>query len=356
MSPELRQHIQKIFLRQKDNYQYDWQSDLRTTDSKTKTRIEDELTRMGPLSHLIDNDQISEILVNGPSSIYYELKGDLKKHDDSFFSQETYQAVLDRLAQHCGTYLSREKPFLESQFGNLRITMIYPEIANGQTLLSIRKSRHQFWNLAELSRQGWCSMPQLQLIGTIFKNRHNFLVVGGTSSGKTTFLQALLQELADTERAVIIEDTQELMTADNSCVSLLTRQDPGGTVSDVSMEDLLKRALRLRPDRLVVGEIRGGEAKSLLLALSSGHSGSFGSLHANSAAGALLRLEMLIQMGAPQWNINSIRRLIGMTVQYIFVVEKKGHQRRLSGIYQVGAVEDHGLLLTRIDAADEDDF
>lgn len=356
MQPELRQHFQKIFSRQKENYHYDWKYDFQSAAVSTRDRIEEELTGLGPLSQLIADERISEILVNSHENIYYEFEGQLIRHDDHFFSPETFKSALDRLAQHCGTYLSREKPFLESQHRHLRLTMVYPEIANGRTLLSIRKAQKKPWTLEELQRLNWCSPNQLQQIRKVFTERCNFLVVGGTSSGKTTFLQALLQQLPPLERAVIIEDTHELTTADSCSVSLLTRQDPGGTVADITMDDLLKRALRLRPDRIVVGEIRGSEARSLLLALSSGHDGSFGSLHAKSASSALLRLEMLIQMGAPQWNINSIRRLIGMTVQYIFVVEKRGQLRRLGGIYQVGAVEDHGILLTRTDMADEEDF
>ena len=173
--------------------------------------------------------------------------------------------------------------------------------------------------------------------------------MGGTSSGKTSFLQSLLQEFSKNERAVIIEDTQELNLPNSACCSLLTRQDPSGCVRDITMDDLLKRALRLRPDRLVIGEIRGPEAKSLLMALATGHDGSFGSMHARTASEALLRLEMLIQMGAPQWNLKSIRHLIAMTLQNIFVVEKLNGKRQLQGIYQISSLEENGIILQKLD-------
>ena len=130
---------------------------------------------------------------------------------------------------------------------------------------------------------------------------------------------------------------------------MLTRQDPSRQIPDVSLDDLLKRALRLRPDRLVVGEIRGAEASTLLLALASGHQGSAGTLHAQSAQEALLRLEMLVQMGAPRWSLYSVRELIRLSLQNIIVVEKTRPHRRLKAIYKISSHETNGLTLHRLD-------
>lgn len=165
-------------------------------------------------------------------------------------------------------------------------------------------------------------------------------------------MQALINELPTDERMILIEDTPELNPPNTVSTSLLTQPSSSSSVPAVSMSDLLKRALRLRPDRIGIGEIRGGEACDLLMALSTGHSGSFGSLHAKSPHEALLRLEMLVQMGAPHWSIDSIRTLIGLTIQYIIVVEKKGSERKLAGIYKLETVEKTGFTISRKDEKD----
>ncbi|MFZ3230819.1 MAG: ATPase, T2SS/T4P/T4SS family [Pseudobdellovibrio sp.] len=314
-----------------------------------KKRIHSEFSGFGCLDDLLVDDEITEILVNRFDQIFFEKHGCLIQSTDHFFSEQTYFSVLDRLSQKCNSYLNREKPFVEAQYKNWRITILFSELSRGSNLLSIRKQPNDVWTLERLKKLDWCTDQQFKLIENIFVNQKNFLVVGGTGSGKTSFLQSLLQKFSETERAVIIEDTQELHPPNQSCCSLLTRQDPSQSVADVTMDDLLKRALRLRPDRLVIGEIRGAEAKSLLMALATGHDGSFGSMHARTASEALLRLEMLIQMGAPQWNLKSIRNLIAMTLQNIFVVEKLNGKRRLSGIYQITSVEENGILLQRLD-------
>lgn len=366
MNSELVNNIQAIFNEQRKWADETWDVDSSHSkknknlqsiiDSITillsanqKKRIENEFNAYGPLQELLEDDEVTEIIVNRFDEIYFEKKGLLIKFDDHFYSEQTYYSALDRLSQRCNSYLNREKPFVESQFKNWRITILFSELSRGSHLLSIRKQPQAVWTLEKLHELQWCTPYQMQKIKDLFKSKKNFLVVGGTGSGKTSFLQSLLQEFDSSERAVIIEDTQELHLPNPACCSLLTRQDPSGSVGDITMDDLLKRALRLRPDRLVIGEIRGAEAKSLLMALATGHDGSFGSMHARTAQEALLRLEMLIQMGAPQWNLKSIRNLIGMTLQIIFVIEKVNGKRQLQGIYEITSIEENGILIQKLD-------
>lgn len=361
MNAEVYKKLQDIFNKQKESAEADVDienpnafsnQNLTVIDSlhnENSLRIQAELTGLGPLDQLIEKQSITEILVNSYNQIFYEENGFLKKHPDLFFSEQSYRQIIDRLSQKCDSYLCREKPFVEKQFGHLRVTIIFDEISRGQPILSIRKQPLSRWTLEKLYQKNWCNQKQYDLINQIINHRKNFLVVGGTGSGKTSFLQSLLESLPKEERIVIIEDTQELHLPNEASASLLTRQDPSGCVSDINMDDLLKRALRLRPDRLTIGEIRGAEAKSLLMAMATGHDGSFGSLHARTAHECLLRLEMLIQMGAPQWSLQSIRRLIGLTIQNIFVIEKKDGQRQLQGIYQISSVEESGITLMRLD-------
>lgn len=363
MDKNILSKIEKIFIKQKEVLNFDFdQPEIRSHQIENivaeevqheapeiKQRVHSELLGLGPIDSLLLDPEVTEILVNRYDEIFFEKNGILTKHADHFFSEGSYTNTLDRLAQQAGTYCNREKPFIEAQMGRMRITIIFSEISRGNSLLSIRLQPNYIWNFTKLVKSGWCTESQYEMTQNIFKEKKNFLVVGGTGSGKTSLLQSFISQLSNTERGVIIEDTQELQLAQSGCVSLLTREDPTHVVPDINMDDLLKRALRLRPDRLIIGEIRGAEAKSLLMAMATGHEGSFGSLHARTAEEAILRLEMLIQMGAPQWSIYSIRRLIGMTIHNIFVVHKKNGKRCLEGIYQMSSVEESGPTLYKLD-------
>jgi pilus assembly protein CpaF len=245
--------------------------------------------------------------------------------------------------------LNREKPFIECQFQNLRISILFEELSRTGTIVSIRKQIIKKVTLIGLLTAGYLTQKTFRQLHYIVQTKANFLIIGGTSSGKTTLLQAMLNLSALDIRTILIEDTPEISLPNDASISLITRIDPSSQIPDVSISDLMKRALRMRPDRLVIGEVRGEEAKSLLLALSSGHDGSAGTLHARNATSALIRLEMLIQMGAPEWNINAVRQLIASTINYIIEVEKFGHIRRLSGIYKIESAESTGITLSAFD-------
>lgn len=365
MFHEVRQIIDSVFDEQKEKRDLDWETakeislssqlqkiisdKVKNHSENIKLRVQNEFSALGPLENLLVDPEVTEVIVNKFDQIFFEKKGTLFQSDDHFYSEQSYLSMLDRLSQKCGTYLNREKPFLESQIGRMRITIIYSELCRGQNILCLRLQNKSGWTLSELLKSHWCNQRQFELIQNIIQNRKNFLVVGGTGSGKTSFLQSLIHELPKNERAVIIEDTQELQLSNAASISLLTRQDPSKSVGEVSMDDLLKRALRLRPDRLIVGEIRGPEARSLMMSMATGHSGCFGSLHARNAEEALLRIEMLIQLGTSQWSLQSIRKLISLTIQNIIVVEKKENKRQLHSIYEIKSFEENGLTLERID-------
>lgn len=317
-------------------------------ESCEQLRILQELEAWGPLEALKNDGEVTEILVNSPHEIIYEKKGELFFYDDHFYNEQTYNQCIERISQCCQGYMNKEIPFLEAQVDQMRITLIYKDIARGQHLISIRKQPQDAWTLEKLFANGWCTGEQMQYLESMLLKRKNFLVIGGTSSGKTSVLQALLNHLPANQRVVSIEDTQELRVPNRLSTSLLTKTDPLNHQNDVTMNDLLKRALRLRPDRLAVGEIRGAEATNLLMALATGHEGSCGTLHSRTAHEALLRLEMLVQMGAPQWSLESIRRLIGLTVQNILVVHRKNGVRQLEGIYEISSVEQTGITLYKV--------
>ena len=183
----------------------------------------------------------------------------------------------------------------------------------------------------------------------IIQLQKNFLVIGSTGEGKTTVVNALLSETDSYERSLIIEDTQEIQLPNSLSIRLLTRDETQNGLCSVDQGQLVKRALRLRPDRLVMGEIRGNEAKDFIMALSTGHRGSFGTLHAKDPQQALLRLEMLIQMGAPHWKLSAIRRLLSLSLDLIIATKKDSSgQRKLEGIYRINSLEENGFLIERL--------
>ncbi|AZZ37788.1 CpaF family protein [Bdellovibrio sp. qaytius] len=322
---------------------------LQSVDDSVRQRILNELNGFGPITHLLSDEAVTEILINQFDQIYFEKIGRLQRSDDHFFDSNSYKEFIEKVCGFCNTYINSEKPFIEMQLNNLRLTVLFPDICRGEYIVSIRKQPLTRWTFERLAAQGWATDTQISLIKDLILKKKNFLVIGGTGSGKTSLLQAAIAEMAQ-DRLVIIEDTQELQPVYTQNASLLTRIDPTKKLIDVTMNELIKKALRLRPDRICVGEIRGEEATALLMALATGHDGSFGSLHARTAQEALLRLEMLIQMGAPQWSLQSIRRLIGLTVQNILVVEKRDGKRVLKGIYEVCSVEEHGITLQEFES------
>lgn len=317
--------------------------------SAERLRIQEEFLGAGPLASLIIDEEVTEILVLSKSEIWFEKHGQLSKAPDTFLSDLTYQSFIERLCQESKTHFNLERPATNGKFRDFRLHLISSEITQGSHNVSLRRHPKSPWTLERLRCNKWCEESHLRTIREILNNKENFMVVGTTGCGKTSFLNACLQALPSNERVIVIEDTSELSIPNSVSTKLVSRQDANGILPTIDQSELVRQSLRMRPDRLVVGEVRGPEAKDLLMALSTGHEGSFGSLHASSAAQALLRLEMLVQLGAPQWDLRAIRNLIFLSLKYIFVVEKNPEVgRRLQGLYRISSIEETGILLERL--------
>lgn len=306
------------------------------------------LAEINPITHLIADTDVTEILINSDQIILYEKFGQLQSSDITFSSPLHYFQSIEKITEACSTYLNREKPFIETQLGDWRLTLIYNELGGEFPLLSLRRRSNTQWTLQKLLKTNWCQPTEFEYLKKAVLDKKTILVVGATSSGKTTILQALLNAIAPFDRALILEDTKELYAPNTPSTSLTTRPHINELIGAIDLTQLLARALRLRPDRLVVGEVRGAEAYALLLALSTGHTGSMSTLHARSSSEALIRLEMLIQLGAPEWNLLSIRRLILFTIDLVVVVEKNKGIRQLKELTKIHSVEDMGLTTEKI--------
>lgn len=313
-----------------------------------RLRLEHEYLQAGPLEPLFSDPEITEIIVNGRDSIWFEKKGSLHRWDDEFLSALTYRNFIARLAREASLQANLDCPFADGQWRGCRAHLIIPPASGDQAVLTLRRHPPSPWTLDELARHQWAGDTALREIRSLVEAKKNFLIVGGTGSGKTSVLNACLTGLPVNERTVIIEDTSELVCPNPASCKLLTRRDPHGSLREIDQTELLRQALRMRPERIIMGEIRGGEAKDLLMAFATGHGGCMGTLHADSARQALLRLEMLIQMGAPQWSVHAVRSLIFLSLHAIVVV-KRGHDgtRSLDGIYRITSLEEVGFLLEK---------
>ncbi|MBN8536347.1 MAG: CpaF family protein [Deltaproteobacteria bacterium] len=313
-----------------------------------KKRIQNEFFSYGPLEELLKDEETSEIIINDPVSIFFEKNGTLIKHTDYFLSEYTYEKFIQRLCDQTSCILNLESPFADGSFENFRISIIDKSITHHFSSVNFRRHPLTSWTFKRLIEKKWCSEVLINEFQKIISERKNFLVIGSTGSGKTSVLNSLLNLTQPTERSIIIEDTSEISLPNKASMKLLTQSNPNNIKTEINQTDLVKRSLRLRPDRIVMGEIRGSEAKDFLMALSTGHLGSFGTLHAHDPHQALIRLEMLIQMGAPNWSLSAIRRLIFLSLDMVLVVGKNAsNERCFKGAYQLCSLEENGFLLEK---------
>ncbi len=310
-----------------------------------RQRLDEEFFALGPIGALTTDPNVQEIIVNGAREILFEKDGALHRLADRFLTPGTFKNFIDRLCGEAGLKVDLSAPFTDGRWRGFRVHLGCAPLTHCDFHLTLRRVPDNPWTLAQLAEANWCTNVQLEKLRSLIRVRSNLLFIGPTGCGKTTVLGACLKELPANERVVIVEDTDELPRPNAASTKLLSRAESSGELPEIQLSHLVRQSLRMRPQRLVMGEVRGGEAKDLLLALATGHSGSLGTLHASEARQALLRLEMLVQLGAPQWNVQAIRQLIQLSVDGLVVCGYEGGHRRLFGIYKVAALESFGFLL-----------
>ena len=309
---------------------------------ENKKRILSEFFGYGPLDQLLSQDDINEIIINGKDHIFYEKQGRMFILEDSFLSKITFKNIVEKIGTKASITVNFNKPYSEGKWELFRVLILCPPIVKEDFHLCLRKHPKQIWTLEKMEKLAPPSA--LEILQQFIKDKLNFLIVGPTSSGKTSILNACLQELPLYERVLSIEDTDEIILPNKASTKLLTQRDPENARPLISQKDLVKQSLRLRPDRIVMGEVRGEEAADLLLALSTGHKGSIGTLHAKDHKQALWKLETLAQIGAPQWQSSTVQKLIFSSINALAVLDKKEGERQLKGLYKITALESSGFL------------
>jgi pilus assembly protein CpaF len=310
-------------------------------------RVLEEFCGLGPLADLITRSDVTEIILNGPEAVWYESNGRLVPHDDGFYSETTYRNFLQRVFVESGVFIDQAKPAVDGSWRGFRLHVIGEPLAPLFPHLTLRRIPTNPWTLDRLVEHQWCDPQAALALKDLVSSQQSMLIIGPTGSGKTSVLNACLQGVGPDSRTLLLEDTPELTVPNSVSTRLVTRDDSRSQYPRYDLCDLLRQSLRMRPDRLIMGEIRGAEAKDLLLTLSTGHRGGMATLHADSAAEALLRLEILIQMGAPQWQLETIRRLIFFGIQYVILATKNEGRRRFAGAFRLVSLESCGFLLER---------
>ncbi|MFN2494308.1 MAG: TadA family conjugal transfer-associated ATPase [Pseudonocardiaceae bacterium] len=293
--------------------------------------LQPELVGAGPLEPLLNDPSTTDVLVTGPDQVWVEQAGELRRTAVRFTDEEAVRRLAQRLALAAGRRLDDASPYVDAPLpGGVRLHAVLPPIAADGTCISLRVLRPTSQGLDALRQAGSVAPEAVRLLRAVIAARLAFLVVGGTGSGKTTLLAALLGCVPATERIVCVEEAPELRPAHPHVVRLAVRQPNIEGAGEVTLRDLVRQALRMRPDRLVVGEVRGAEVCELLAALNTGHDGGAGTLHANSPAEVPARLEALAALGGmPRRALHS---QLAAAVQVVLHVVRRGGSRALVAI------------------------
>ena len=296
-----------------------------------------------PVKPWLDDPAVSEIMINGPANIYVEKGGHLAKVDSAFPSEPALQAAANNIAKSVGRVLNDEYPRLDARLPDgSRVHVVIPPLARCGTVVSIRKFRQDSLSPENLVKWQSISQEMLDYLAGLVRKRRNILVCGATSSGKTSILNVLSSYIDPADRILTIEDSCELQLRQPHLVPFETRRPDKDGKGEVTFRDLLHSALRLRPDRIILGEIRGGEALDLLQAMNTGHSGSMSTIHANNARDSLLRLETCAMYAGFDLPLNAIRNQVVAALEYVVHTGRLDDgSRKVLGISRVLPL-DHG--------------
>jgi pilus assembly protein CpaF len=292
-----------------------------------------------PIEHLILDDSISEVMVNGADCVFIERKGLLQQVTGVTLGEKALMVAVKNIARRLGDDISEAKPILDSRLPDgSRVAAVIPPCSLGGVTLTIRKFSTRHFEMQDLIAAGTLDQPLANRLEDYVLGRKNILISGGTGSGKTTFLNALGRFIPEDERILLIEDTAEIRMAHANLVRFEARQAQNGLAA-VAIRDLLKASLRHRPDRLVLGEVRGGEAFDLLQLLNTGHSGTLSTIHASSAKQGLARFTSCVLQSGVELPYKAIKTNIGDSLNVVIHVERRPGRRFVSEVLEVNSFD-----------------
>lgn len=312
----------------------------------------------GLLDSIISDDTITEVMINGPENVFIEQNGRLFKLDKQFESQRRLEDIIQRIVGLAGREVNQANPICDTRLPDgSRVNVVLPPIALCGPTLTIRKFSKTPMTIEKLIQYGSITQEIAEKLQLLVKAKYNIFISGGTGSGKTTFLNALSNYIPKDERVITIEDSAELqITGVENLVSLETRNANASGAGQITIRDLIKSSLRMRPERIVVGEVRGGEALDMLQAMNTGHDGSLSTGHANSTQDMLSRLETMVLQGAAGLPLEAIRQQIASAVDIIIHLSRlRDKSRKTMEICEVVGYENGEIILNPLYVFEEDE-
>lgn len=313
-------------------------------------RVFDSLKRLDVLQELIDDTEVTEIMVNGPDSIFYEKNGCIQQYDGRFLSEEKMQDIIQQIVGRHNRVVNQSSPIVDTRLvDGSRVNIVLFPISLGGSAISIRKFPKEPYNMEKLIAIGSVSKEVSEMLKLLVKAKYSIFISGGTGSGKTTFLNALSQYIPEDERIITIEDSAELqLLGAKNIVRMETRNANVEGVMPITIRDLIRTALRMRPDRIIVGECRGAETLDMLSAMNTGHDGSLSTGHANSCRDMLSRMETMVLMGQ-ELPLSAIRSQIASGINIIIQLGRlRDKSRRVLEIAELDGIGDGEIVLNTL--------
>lgn len=313
-------------------------------------QIEDEVFGLGPLEPLLEDKSVSDILVNGPKNIFVERKGKLEKTPHTFLDDRHLRNIIDRIVSQVGRRIDEASPMVDARLADgSRVNAIIPPLAIDGSSVSIRKFAVDKLTMDNLLGYNSLSAPMAKFIEAAVEGEMNILIAGGTGSGKTTTLNICSSFIPSDKRIVTIEDSAELQLQQPHVVRLETRPANLEGKGEIGQRELVKNSLRMRPDRIVLGEVRGAEAVDMLAAMNTGHDGSLATIHANTPRDAMSRVENMFSMAG--WNISTknLRSQIASAIHLVIQMERQEDgKRRMVSIQEINGMEGEVITMSEL--------
>ncbi len=313
--------------------------------------IFNSLRKLDILQELVDDKAVTEIMVNGPNEIFYEKAGRIYEFNGHFSSEEKLEDVIQQIVGRHNRVVNQASPIVDTRLSDgSRVNIVLNPISIGGSAVSIRKFPEHPMSMEKLIDIESISPEAAGVLQILTQARYNIFISGGTGSGKTTFLNALSQYIPDDERIITIEDSAELqLVGAKNIVRLETRNSNTDGVTPITIRDLIRTALRMRPDRIIVGECRGAEALDMLQAMNTGHDGSLSTGHANSPADAISRIEVMTLMGAEEMPLKAIRQQVASGIDIIVQLGRlRDKSRRVLEISEIDSFIDGEIMLNSL--------
>lgn len=350
---ELNEEIQRIVTEKTENEYISIEDKVNIV-----RKIYSSIRGLGILDTILADDNITEVMINGKDNIFIEKKGRIEKINEKFESQKKLEDIIQKIVGSAGREVNQANPICDTRLEDgSRVSVVLPPIALCGPTITIRKFSKNPMTIERLIEYGSITKEVAKVLEELVKAKYNIFVCGGTGSGKTTFLNALSNYIPKDERIITIEDSAELQIEGiDNLVSMETRNSNTAGVGQITIRDLIKTSLRMRPERIIVGEVRGEEALDMLQAMNTGHDGSLSTGHANGTRDMLSRLETMVLQGASGLPLEAIRQQIGSAIDIIIHLSRlRDKSRKTMEITEVLGYKDGEILLNPLYVFEEDE-